>query len=261
MMPVPLAVPIVDAPSPSPSATPSDGATAGSAGGSGSGLQALSVSDAMWFVSLTTLVLVLLLVAATIFDLWYANRVYKERLAIIKGLVHSPATEAETKLWLTALGRPVSGVQGLTRSLIAFSILAALVLALTAVFTSSATDAAELRKTLVTSLVSVFATIVGFYFGSRTAQTSADNEARRSGEGGSSSGAPKAPRPETAVAGSPTGRFLPEGASPPADLAALRASKIKAEPGVPWTKGENVKLSDGSMAYWDGTGWKGGEAP
>ncbi len=63
----------------------------------------------------------------------------------------------------------------------------------------------------------------------------------------------------TAVAGIP-GHFEPLGAVPPANLAALRASSVVANPLTAWTTGQYVELLDGSHAYWDADSYEG-EAP
>ncbi len=85
---------------------------------------------------------------------------------------------------LPALLRAVAeprGVRGLTRSLIALLIVVLAAFALTATALSGASDAIDLRKTIVTSLLTVLATVAGFYFGSRTAQTSAEDARQHTG--------------------------------------------------------------------------------
>jgi hypothetical protein len=63
--------------------------------------------------------------------------------------------------------------QGLTTTLLALSTLTLVAVALIIVLVSSASDSTDLRKTIITSLVSILASISGFYFGARTAQNSA----------------------------------------------------------------------------------------
>lgn len=60
-----------------------------------------------------------------------------------------------------------------------------------------------------------------------------------------------------ATAGAP-GSFTPQGASAPADLAAL--SGVTASPATAWTTGEFVTLGDASEAHWDGSKWATGKA-
>jgi signal transduction histidine kinase len=61
---------------------------------------------------------------------------------------------------------------GLARALMAFAVISILSVALVAVLVSDASDAPDLRKTIITALVSILGTIVGFYFGARTAEIS-----------------------------------------------------------------------------------------
>lgn len=61
-----------------------------------------------------------------------------------------------------------------------------------------------------------------------------------------------------ATAGTP-GAFTPDGATLPADLAALQASSIVADPAAAWGTGEYVTLGDDSHAYWTGAAWASGE--
>jgi len=63
-----------------------------------------------------------------------------------------------------------------------------------------------------------------------------------------------------ADAGTP-GAFTPAGAVPPADLTALQASGIVANPATAWTTGQSVVLGDGSDASWSSTAWVAGVAP
>lgn len=61
-----------------------------------------------------------------------------------------------------------------------------------------------------------------------------------------------------ATAGTP-GTFTPNGATPPANLAAM--SGKTASPTTAWTTGQHVVLGDNSHAYWNGTAWTTGNAP
>src|SRR5262249_13851236 len=68
------------------------------------------------------------------------------------------------------LDRSPSGMKGLARALMAFSIITIVAFALVGVFVSKNPDASDLSKTIIASLLSVLATIIGFYFGSRTSE-------------------------------------------------------------------------------------------
>lgn len=142
----------------------------------------LNGSEAVSFIVGVSVILAAVLVGATVYDLRHASRMQRERLVIIEKLFERPMTSEQYTALLAAMARPASGIQGLTRSLLALSILLALVLSLAALFTSTAAGATEMLQNLVSGLLSLFATIVGFYFGSRTAQTSAEGGARRADE-------------------------------------------------------------------------------
>ncbi|WP_448620053.1 hypothetical protein [Geodermatophilus sp. URMC 65] len=134
----------------------------------------------LWFIGSVSLVLVGLLVAAVAYDVRTAARMQSMRLEIIRQLVSSGKLDAtDANVIGRSMDRPTTGVTGLTRTLLALSILMIVGLALVAAVVSSASDAADLRKTIITSLLGVFGTVVGFYFGSRTAQTSAEAEGHR----------------------------------------------------------------------------------
>jgi hypothetical protein len=96
---------------------------------------------------------------------------------------------------LSALSQPPTGTPGLARALMAFAIVTVIAVLSVALVFSGAPDAAELRKTIVVGLIGVLATIVGFYFGSRTA-----NEAQAKGPAG-----PQPPPPGSGAAPQPGG--------------------------------------------------------
>jgi hypothetical protein len=83
-------------------------------------------------------------------------------------------TVAELRELLGTIGEPATGQRGLARALMAFTIITIVGVALVAVLLSSSSDASDLRKTIITSLLAVLATIVGFYFGTRAAETATE---------------------------------------------------------------------------------------
>lgn len=63
-----------------------------------------------------------------------------------------------------------------------------------------------------------------------------------------------------ADAGTP-GAFTPSGCTVPADLAAVQAAAIVANPATAWTTGQNVVTADAAPISWDGTAWVAGAVP
>ena len=110
----------------------------------------LSIPGQLWFVGIVSLVLVILFVAATVYDVRTASRLQEERLTLLGKLVDKSAlTPTDAAAIGRSLNRPARGVQGLTRSLIALSILAVIGLAVAAAMVSPAADASDLRRTLL----------------------------------------------------------------------------------------------------------------
>ena len=81
---------------------------------------------------------------------------------------------SELRELLGTIGEPATGQRGLARALMAFTIITVVGVALVAVLLSSSGDASDLRKTVITSLLTLLGTIVGFYFGTRAAETASD---------------------------------------------------------------------------------------
>lgn len=149
----------------------------------GGGLH-LSSTAAVVFVAVIGLTVGLLWLIPTMFDLVSTScrrKKERERLEIILERLtegddaHARAASKEqVNRLIAAMREPPRGMQGLTRGLLALVVVTLLAVALAAVLASDAGDSGDLRKSIVTSLTTVFATIAGFYFGSRTAQSSAE---------------------------------------------------------------------------------------
>ncbi|MFL5799213.1 MAG: hypothetical protein ACJ77A_14935 [Actinomycetota bacterium] len=98
---------------------------------------------------------------------------------------------------LKLLDHGPTGMRGLARALMAFAIITIVAVALVAVLVSGAADASDLRKTIIASLLSVLATIIGFYFGTRASETATETASSapvvgESGGGRNSGSAPDA---------------------------------------------------------------------
>jgi hypothetical protein len=81
----------------------------------------------------------------------------------------------------------------LDRSLLAFAIITLFALVVGALLLSAAADAADLRKIAVTSLLNVLATIIGFFFGARTAESRGGTTGRIRPEAEQTTGADETP--------------------------------------------------------------------
>jgi hypothetical protein len=217
-------------PAPSASASPAPSPAAES----GPLITGIQGAPALWFLLGLVLLIVLAWLLPLMIDLLAAYRAQRRERDLLHELIklvfaraetsqapppagaQGPAAEvqvtatvSEAKLLdlLSAVGQPPTGTRGLNRVLMAFAIVTVIGVLSVALLFSGATDAAELRKTIVVGLIGVLATIVGFYFGSRTA-----SEAQAKGPTGPQ------PPPRGAIrevpAGGPTEEHPPGGPPP-----------------------------------------------
>jgi len=141
----------------------------------------LSSSAALGWIAGLALFLALLWFIPILYDNRQANKWRAVRQAqIIDKMVDAAAREGnglsveEVRQLVSAMDRPPRGASGLTSSLLALLIVVLVGIALFASLLSSSDVSGDLRKTIITSLLAVLASISGFYFGARTAQTSTE---------------------------------------------------------------------------------------
>lgn len=139
----------------------------------------LQGSGAVVFLVVVGLALVAVWFVPVLFD---ARRAYRLRRDVI-GFLRQDAMRAvardgltldELKALLQTIGEPATGQRGLARALMALSLTTIVGVAAFALLLSSAADAADLRKTIVTALLSVLGVVVGFYFGSRSVESAVE---------------------------------------------------------------------------------------
>jgi hypothetical protein len=150
LAPSPTPSPTVSSPTPTPTPSPGPGAF-------------LSTSSLRGYILLLILILIVVLVWFIPFmtDLIWSHR---SQLAAVKGQAES--TTAQTAV----PGNPASfSRRHLVRALIAFTIVTIIGIALLLVLSGNTLDSEDLRKTLVAAVVAIVGTVIGFYFGGRTA--------------------------------------------------------------------------------------------
>jgi hypothetical protein len=79
-------------------------------------------------------------------------------------------TMEELSAFLRTAARPPEGIRGLARVLLAFLVMSIVAVITLALLFSSAPGVFDVVKQIVTALLGVLATIIGFYFGARTAE-------------------------------------------------------------------------------------------
>jgi IPT/TIG domain len=138
-------------------------------------------TGALWLIGVVVIVVAGIAFAPTIVDAWRAATWRTTLTNELTSEMHQGRiSHGDLRTLLGAIAEP-RGVRGLTRSLIALLVVVLATFALAVTAFSGAPDAIDLRKTIVTSLLTVLATVAGFYFGSRTAQTSAEDARRANG--------------------------------------------------------------------------------
>ena len=131
----------------------------------------LEFGSVLWLV----IIVALLWLIPIVLDIWKAYSSRKNHTTpVIERLISKAAidnlTLEEIREFTGVLGRTPSGMEGLARALMALTVGMILFISLVVlVFTGVEQDLVE---TILTALTTGFTTIVAFYFGARTAQTS-----------------------------------------------------------------------------------------
>ena len=168
-------------PSPAPSPTLSPDVTTAPTPDTTAPIAGISGTDALWFIGVVATAAALLWALPLLYDVWQANRWRAGRqYDLLKDLIAKPekVTVEEIRQLVSAMDTQPRGTHGLTRSLLGLTLMTFVGVAMLATLVSTAADSGDLRKTIVTSLLSILATIAGFYFGARTAQSSTEQVTR-----------------------------------------------------------------------------------
>ena len=156
-------------------------------------------TSALVFIGVLALAVAILWFIPTLYDLRKANQWRStEQSELLKDMVKAAAREKglsveDVRQIASAMNAPPRGVQGLTQALLGLIITTLVGVAMVATLVSTAADSSDLRKTIITALLSILGTIAGFYFGARTAQISSE----------------QATRPPTPTSGPATGQNAP----------------------------------------------------
>src|SRR4051794_10963779 len=84
-----------------------------------------------------------------------------------------PLTTDQVKLLARVIAESPRGATGLTRTVLALGLISLIGMALIALIVGDGSHASDLLKSIVTALTAALTTILGFYFGAKTAQDAA----------------------------------------------------------------------------------------
>jgi hypothetical protein len=129
-----------------------------------------------------------------------SRRIYKLLPTLVEAAQGDPPRHALSETQITTITSAVrtqpSGTRGLTRTTIAMGLVTLVGIALVALLVGNGSNASDLLKTVVTALTAALTTVIGFYFGAKTATDAA------AGNGTATApGVPGPPRNVVATAG------------------------------------------------------------
>jgi hypothetical protein len=146
----------------------------------------ISTSHPVWFVIIVAGLFSLALFGIALYDrvsadVWRRGK-FAEFANKVLGMVHGTSkaggkernlTPHEAAVILKKVNEPPKTTPGLTRTLLAIGLLALVGIVLAALLVSNAASAPDLLKTVVVGLTASLTTLLGFYFGAKTATDAA----------------------------------------------------------------------------------------
>jgi hypothetical protein len=136
---------------------------------------------ALWFIGLLAVVVALLWTLPLVYDTREANRWRRDYQAkLLNNMINRAGrlSVEEIRQIVSAIDTQPRGTQNLTQSLLGLIITTFVGIALIATLVSTAPDSSDLRKTVITALLSILGVISGFYFGARTSETATERATR-----------------------------------------------------------------------------------
>jgi hypothetical protein len=180
-------------------------------------------NQALWFIGIVAGAVALMWFSLLFFDVRSTNRWRRtDQRELLDKMIEGARDKGgglsveEVRQLVSAMDRPPRGTSGLTQSLLALTIVTLVGVAMVATLVSTGGDSIDQRKTIITSLLSITATITGFYFGARTAQTS-NEQATKPPEASAAARGPQGPPGAQGPqgAGTPSGNEGAPGAAVP----------------------------------------------
>ncbi|MEU4563925.1 IPT/TIG domain-containing protein [Actinoplanes sp. NPDC023936] len=161
---------------PAPTPSPSPGPNADAPG-------AFTIPDhwALWFIGAIAVAVSLLWALPLFYDTRQATRWRRQEQTRLIDLMITKVTKPtveDIRQIASAISTQPRGTRGLTQSLLSLIIATFIGIALIATLVSAGAGSDEMRKTIVTALLSILASIAGFYFGARTSENATEQATR-----------------------------------------------------------------------------------